>query len=91
MPDSPALSPDLIAALRCPETHQPLALAKADQLDRIRTTASAGDESTEQAPLDAALVTADGRLAYPVRDGFPILLLAAVIRLPATGDSTSSP
>ena len=83
MPESPALSPDLIAALRCPETHQPLGLATAEQLEQARAALPTGDEATAEAQeLEGALVTEDGRIAYPIRDGFPILLLAEAIRLP---------
>lgn len=90
MPDSPALSSDLVTALRCPETHQPLALADPDQLDRIRAAVPTGDNATDAPAIEGALLTEDGRIAYPIQDGFPILLLAEAIRLPETGNPADS-
>lgn len=50
----------LLDLLCCPETHQPLRRADATLAQRLG--------------LEAALVREDGRVAYPVRDGIPILL-----------------
>ena len=61
------IDPDLLALLRCPETHQPLALAPADVLAR--------------AGLDAGLLREDGAVLYPIRDGIAVLLAEEAIRL----------
>ncbi len=75
MPDSSSpLSPELLAQLRCPESRQPLALADEATLARLRE--AAGD-----AELEGALIREDGTRAYPIRDGFPILLIAEAIDL----------
>ena len=69
----------LLAILCCPVTHRQLALAKADLLKRLNAAVAAGevrnrDGTVLTAALDEALVTDDGKLAYPVRDGIPVLL-----------------
>lgn len=75
MPVSPLISPDLIAVLRCPETRQPLALADDTTLARLRGL-------SEDPALAGALIREDLGLAYPIRDGFPILLIDEAIRIP---------
>lgn len=70
MVERPALqviAPELLALLVCPLTHQPLHIASAEGLARLR--------------LEAALVRADGRIAYPIRDGIPVLLPEEAIPL----------
>lgn len=63
------LSPDLLAILCCPETKQPLHLASPEELERL------------PAGLEGALIREDALRAYPIRDGFPILLIAEAIDL----------
>jgi uncharacterized protein YbaR (Trm112 family) len=50
----------LLDLLCCPETHQPLRLATAGELAQLQ--------------IESALVREDGRVAYPIRDGIPMLL-----------------
>lgn len=76
-----ALSHDdrLLDIICCPVTHAPLARMSADELERLNALIAAakisnrGDEVVTDA-LEDALVTGDGKLAYPIRDGIPILL-----------------
>ncbi|CAN5423439.1 hypothetical protein BH23VER1_BH23VER1_30800 [soil metagenome] len=68
MPD--ILSPELLNALRCPQSQQPLRLATADELARFPGAPEAG------------LIREDGRLLYPVRDGFPVLLVDDALEIP---------
>lgn len=69
----------LLDIICCPVTHLPLELMDAERLSRLNAAIAAGGvrNSSDQdlsAALAEALVTRDGRLAYPVRDGIPILL-----------------
>lgn len=62
----------LLALLVCPLTHQSLRLATREELARFQ--------------LDAALVREDGRVAYPIRDGIPVLIPEAAV----PGDSPAA-
>lgn len=53
----------LLDLLCCPETHQPLRFATPDELTRLPR------------PTEAALVREDGRVAYPIRDRIPLLVI----------------
>jgi uncharacterized protein YbaR (Trm112 family) len=69
----------LLDIICCPVTHLPLELMDAERLSRLNAAIAAGGirNHGEQGIADSlaeALVTRDGRLAYPVRDGIPILL-----------------
>lgn len=55
------MDPALLDLVCCPETRQPLRPASAEELARLG--------------VDAALVRADGRAAYPIRDGIPLLVV----------------
>lgn len=65
--------------LCCPLTRLPLQVLDGERLARLNDAIQAGNlrNRAEQAldeSLREALVTRDGRLVYPVRDGIPILL-----------------
>jgi len=57
----------LLELLCCPETRQPLRLATPEELVQLG--------------LDAALVREDGRIAYPIRDAIPLLVLDEAVPL----------
>jgi uncharacterized protein YbaR (Trm112 family) len=57
----------LLDLICCPETHQPLRFATAEELARLE--------------LEAALLREDGRVAYPIRDGIPMLVAEEAIPL----------
>lgn len=62
----PSVSEETLALLVCPATRQPLRLATEDELALW----------TAEESFEGALVTLDGTRAYPVRDGFPVLVAA---------------
>lgn len=64
-----ALSDEVLALLVCPETRQGLHLASAEELAMWRSDTH----------FEGALVTEDGSRAYPVREGFPILVAAEAL------------
>jgi uncharacterized protein YbaR (Trm112 family) len=69
----------LLDIICCPATRLPLELLDAERLSRLNAAIAGGGiknngESVVSGSLAEALVTRDGRLAYPVRDGMPILL-----------------
>ena len=69
----------LLDIICCPATRLPLELLDAERLARLNAAIAAGavrnhSERGVTAALSEALVTRDGRLAYPVRDGIPILM-----------------
>ncbi len=76
----------LLAILRCPVTHKGLSIASSDMLARINAAIESGglanrDGTVVSEPLDAALVTDDGKLAYPISNGIPVLLEGESISL----------
>lgn len=58
-----SLSPEVASLLRCPLTRQPLRPATSGELSDFDADFPEG-----------AWISGDGFLAYPVRDGFPILV-----------------
>jgi uncharacterized protein YbaR (Trm112 family) len=80
----------LLDLLACPTTRQPLRPIDARMLHDLNAAIAAGgvtrgDGGPQAAPIDAALVTADGRLAYRVDDGIPVLLAEEALDLAAVG------
>ena len=75
------LDAELLALLVCPETHQDVTLATPGEIallneairqGRVRT---AGGNPVDQ-PLEGALIRVDRAVAYPIRDGIPVMLVA---------------
>lgn len=69
----------LLDIICCPATRLPLELLDAERLSQLNAAIAAGriknhSDREPPGPFDEALVTRDGRLAYPVRDGIPVLL-----------------
>jgi uncharacterized protein YbaR (Trm112 family) len=69
----------LLDIICCPLTKLPLQLLDAERLGLLNAAIHAGSihdrsERSIAVALAEALVTRDGRLVYPVRDGIPILL-----------------
>ncbi len=70
---------DLLKILCCPESRQPLALAADAVVQRLNEQIVNGTLLNRSGKAvtrkcDAALVRQDGRFAYPICDGIPVLL-----------------
>ncbi|MCC5794999.1 MAG: Trm112 family protein [Chromatiales bacterium] len=81
----------LLDIICCPVTQLPLQLLDTDRLQRLNAAIAAGVvKSRAEEPvadaLEEALVTRDGRLVYPVRDGIPVLLEDAAVDLRSLPD-----
>lgn len=80
------IDPELLAILVCPDTHQPLAEADEELVGRLNAAIEAGkltnrgDEAVSE-PIEGALVRKDGKLAYPIRQAIPVLLIEEGIPL----------
>ncbi|MCB1095351.1 MAG: Trm112 family protein [Verrucomicrobiae bacterium] len=72
------LSASILSILRCPETRQSLLLASAEQI-------AAMQEALPGKNIAEALVREDKQCAYPIDDGFPVLLLDRQLRRPDGG------
>ena len=69
------LNDAFIGRLQCPQSGQVFRMADSQQLANINQQADA--------PWEAAIVTADGALAYPLNDGIPQLLPELAVKLSA--------
>jgi uncharacterized protein YbaR (Trm112 family) len=80
------ISPELLEILCCPETRQPLRPADSATLELLNQQIAAGTlRKTQGTPvtekLDAALIRADGKCVYPIRQNIPLLLAGEAILL----------
>ncbi len=70
---------NLLDIICCPVTRLPLQPLEGARMARLNTAIAAGQVRNRggqpaSGPLAEALVTRNGRLVYPVRDGIPLLL-----------------
>ena len=80
----------LLSILCCPVTQLPLRIMSSAELGSLNERIVARsikhrDGSTVEEPLEQALTTEDGRLAYAVTDGIPVLLEERGIALSQLG------
>lgn len=80
------LSPELLALLADPETHEPLSLASESELAALRQALESGRAQRRsgqppQAPFEGALLSPHKRVAYLIEDGIPNLLIDERIEL----------
>jgi len=90
-----SLDRQLLDILCCPVTHLSLAPMPQAQLQALSAAIERGEirdrgDELVVEPLTEALVTRDGKLAYPVRDGIPVLLEAQGILLSQLDTSAHS-
>ena len=70
----------LLEIMCCPETHQPLARAGAELIDDLNKRIQAGtlidrvDEKITE-PIDGGLSREDGKIMFPIRQDFPVMLI----------------
>jgi len=69
----------LLTILRCPVSHKGLSVLKKDKLEQLNAAIDSGELLNRDGvklakPLAEALITDDGKRAYPVADGIPVLL-----------------
>ena len=74
------VAPELLALLVCPETHQDVALAPDGDITRLNEAIRAGQVMSVagnkvEEPVEGALIRVDGAVAYPIRDGIPVMLV----------------
>lgn len=73
------LDPELLKILVCPETHETVAPAGTEELQRLQARRQAGQLRTQSGepagPFEGLLVRADGKVAYPVVEGIPVMLI----------------
>jgi uncharacterized protein YbaR (Trm112 family) len=77
---APVIDPGLLEILACPETHQPLRVAAAEELSAVNGRIAAGEQKSVggeavELEVQAGLVREDGKVLYPIRDGIPVLLI----------------
>jgi len=77
---------DLIEFVACPATHQAVREADRATLDRVNQRIASGECTNKggkkvEEPLAEALVTADGKLLYPIREGILVMMIDESIAL----------
>ena len=82
---------EVLALLRCPVTKQSLTVAGPELVARLEALRAAGtlrdragNPFPGPGPIESGLVTADGGIFYPIRDGIPVMIAGEGVDLEAT-------
>ena len=80
MSTATAVDPELLAILRCPESLQPVRLAEDSVVRGLQEQARQGTLLNLQggkvaSDFEALLIRKDGKRAYLVREGIPVMLI----------------
>lgn len=86
MSTATAVDPELLAILRCPESLQPVRLAEDSVVRGLQEQARQGTllnlQGGKVAPyFEALLIRENGKRAYLVRDGIPVMLIDEAVSL----------
>jgi uncharacterized protein YbaR (Trm112 family) len=81
------LNAELLNLLVCPDTHQDVTLATAGEIAMINDAIRRGQVRTAKGtsvdePVEGALIRTDRSIAYPIRDGIPVMLVAEGMSIP---------
>jgi uncharacterized protein YbaR (Trm112 family) len=80
------LDAQLLSILCCPETHQPLGIAPAELITSLNSKIELGvlknrsGESVRER-IEAALLREDGKAAYLIRKGIPVMLIDQAVAI----------
>lgn len=74
-----AVDNELLELIVCPDSREKLRIADAEVIDKVNAAIRVGKARSRsgqvvEAPLDAGLIRADGRVLYPVYNDIPNLL-----------------
>ena len=77
---------ELLEILRCPETHQPFAIADAALIGDMNSKIKAGQLRNRGGkpvtdPIESGLLRQDRKFLYPIRNSIPVLLIDEAIPL----------
>jgi uncharacterized protein YbaR (Trm112 family) len=88
------LDAELLALLVCPETHQDVVLANSGEIAQLNEAIAAGKVATVGGKtaterLEGALIRIDRAIAYPIREGIPVMLVPEGLVISAANLSTA--